>query len=648
MKKIACLLLLFTAAAFAAEYLVKIDLDENRLAPLFAEELTPVAELENSAIAIIDGNEFGKLREFSYRIIDQDPRQQEYYLIYASDGIDLTRFGDIIHTDGKESLVKLQREMLEQLIKEKVHLRRLMLSPIVKSEPQAARFNYNPLVQVIVDQVNPDSVLSYVQRLQDFVSRYSTHDSCVAAANYIAGKFTDYGCDSVYFQYHTSGHAPNVIGIKTGTLYPDSIYTVVCGHFDATSYLAPNIAPGADDNASGTAGVIEAMRVMRDYQFEYSVRYIAFSGEEFGLYGSYHYASLARSQGDSILGVLNADMIAYVNAYPESVDVLAKISNPACEPFADFFIAAADSYTTLLTNKQMVTSAAYSDHHPFWQNGYLALCNIEDNPPVNPYYHEPGDTIGAGYNDNDFCTEVIKAQVAALSLMARPLATAYLTVLDYWIVDTAPGGNGNGFWENGEEVDLVVQVHNMGVDTAKTTYGTITTTNPYVTLINDSCYVGNILPQDTIEMSFRTSAGPVPLGTEVNFDLAVGCNAGTWDYSLQVYINPMPNIAFYDYTIIDANGILEPGETADMVVTVFNHGAAPAQNATATLAVNSPYVTVNDNLGNFGQIIIGDTVSNTADPFNVTASASAAYGILVDCDLIIEAGLYTDTLDFQL
>ncbi|MCK4941107.1 M28 family peptidase, partial [candidate division WOR-3 bacterium] len=516
-------------------------------------------------------------------------------------------------------------------------------------DQQAPRFTYNPLVQVIVDQVDADSVLSYVQRLQDFVTRYSTHDSCTAAANYIASKFTDYGCDSVYFQYHTSGHAPNVIGVKRGTLYPDSIYTVVCGHLDATSYQSPNIAPGADDNASGTASVIEALRVMRNYQFEYSVRYIAFTGEEFGLYGSYHYASLAHSQGDSILGVLNADMIGYANAYPESVDVLAKISNPACEPFADFFIAAADSYTTLLTNKQMVNSTAYSDHHPFWQNGYLALCNIEDNPPVNPYYHEPGDTIGAGYNDNDFCTEVTKAQVAALCLMANPLATAYLTIPNYWIVDSAPGGNGNGLWENGEEVDLVVQVHNIGIDTAKNTYGLLNTSSGYITFIDDSCHIGNIVSQDTVEMSFRMSAaGSVPLGYLANFDLALGCDAGTWDYSLQIYINPLPSLAFHEYSIVDANGILEPGETADLVVALINQGAAPAINATSILSCTSPLITINDNSGNFGQISIGDTVDNMGDPFNVTASGSAPYGTLVDCELIIQAGIYIDTLDFLL
>jgi len=637
-------------AAFAADYLVKVDLDAQRLDPLFENSLRPIAELDNTAILIVDDNELDILRQYSFSIIEKDPEEGRYYLVHKTDErLDLTDYGEILMTDGSVHLLKMKPDMLEALIREKVEISRLMFTPIVRSGQRATSFYYNPLVQTIVDQVDPDSVLSVVQRLQDFVTRYSTHDSCDAAADYIASKFSDYGCDSVYFQYHTTGHAPNVVGVKTGTLYPDSIYPVICGHFDATSYLSPNIAPGADDNASGTASVIEAMRVMRDYQFEYSIRYIAFSGEEFGLYGSYYYASLARSQGDSILGVLNADMIAYVNAQPESLEVIAKISNPPCEPFADFIIAAADSYTTLLTRKRMVTSAANSDHHPFWQNGYLAVCNIEDSPLANPYYHEPGDTIGAGYNNNAFCTEVVKAQVAALSLMARPLATAYLTMPDYWIVDTAPGGNGNGLWESGEEVDLVIQIYNMGVDTAKNTYGLINNTSPYVTLQEDSCYIGNVLSQETVEMSFKMSAaGSVPNGYETDFDLSVACNTGNWDYSLQVFINPLPSITFCEYTIINGNGILEPGETADLVITLTNGGAAPAQNVSTTLMSNSSHITIVDNSGNFGQITIGDTIANSSDPFTVTAGVSAPYGMLVDCDLVVVAGLYVDTLPFEL
>ena len=424
-KKLILILLISLIVGLADTHLVRVELNEDRLLPLVDEGLTIIGELESAALVLVETADFDKLSSFSFRTLDTEPQDGRYYLVRPLDSeIDLSIYGTILTKDGTDYLIKIEEDMLEPLIREKVMVKRLLLTPLIlKSESAPQLFMSNVAVQEIVGQIHPDSVLSHVQRLQDFWSRYSTFDSCFAAAAYIGDKFIDYGCDSVYFQDHVPGHAPNVIAIKRGALYPDSIYTVICGHFDAISDQAPWIAPGADDNASGTAGVIEAARVMKDYDFEYSVRYIAFSGEEFGLYGSHNYATEARARGDSILGVFNADMIAYVDAQPESLEVIAKISNPACEPLADFFIAAADTYTSILTRKNMVNFAPYSDHSPFWDNGYVALCSIEDNPPVNPHYHLTSDTIGAGYNDNDFCTEVIKAHVAALSLMAVPYET---------------------------------------------------------------------------------------------------------------------------------------------------------------------------------------------------------------------------------
>jgi len=433
-KKIISILIMTLVFAAAEEYLVGIDLNDDRLTPLAEAGVKILAELPHTAIVLITDADLDKIQSFNHQILDTKPQEGNYYQVMPMDHkFDLTLYGRVLMQDGNDYLLRLYPGMLEPLISERVMVQRLSFVPMVVQDsrvltstghgPQLPAVLFNYTVQEIVNLVDPDTILSNVQRMQDYVTRYSTHDSCFAAAEYILDKFSAYGCDSVFLQYHQSGFAPNVIGIKRGELYPDSIYAVVCGHFDATSYAQPAIAPGADDNASGTAAVIEAARVMDDYEFEYSIRYIAFSGEEQGLYGSQHYAQVARSQGDSILGVINGDMIAYSDIQPETLEVFAKISNPPCEPFADFFIAAADTYTTLLTNKRMTTSMFSSDHASFWNQGYVALCNIEDYWVVNPHYHTPGDTIGAGYNDHAFCTEVTKAEIAALALLAIPHET---------------------------------------------------------------------------------------------------------------------------------------------------------------------------------------------------------------------------------
>lgn len=422
MKKVTLLIMFTLILGFADDYLVSVSLTEDRLAVFADKNLKIIAELENTAILLIDDTDFEKVAIYSYRILDERPQEGSYYLVRPLDPeIDLNTCGEVLMKDDDDYLIKINEKMFLKLIKKRIMIKRLPFTPLIlKNESSPYHFLTDPYVQTIIDEVNPDSILSHVQRLQDFRTRFSIHDSCFAAANYIADKLSMYGCDTVFFQNHTSGHAPNVVGIKRGQVHPDSIYVVVCGHFDSISDQPFSLAPGADDNGSGTASVIEAARAMQIQKFEYSVRYIAFSGEEFGLYGSEYYAPWARSQGDSIIGVFNADMIAYVDAEPESLEVIAKISNPNCEWLADFFIEAAQNYATLLTRKRMVNSMPYSDHSPFWSQGYVALCNIEDYGVMNPYYHMTADSIGAGYNNNDFCTETIKAQVAALSLLAVP------------------------------------------------------------------------------------------------------------------------------------------------------------------------------------------------------------------------------------
>ncbi len=421
-KKLLFLYMILCIMLFADTYLVRVSLGSTRLEPFVQTNIAVVAELEHIAILLVDEEDLDVISDMSFKILDHNPSEGDYYLIRRIDKtLDLNLYGDVLFNEADDFLLRVDHTLFEELIKQKVQVKQLFLRPIILSdktlEPEILA---DPTVQEIVDLVDADSVLASVQRLQDFVSRYSTYDSCLSAADWIADKFNAYGLDSVYFQNHTSGHAPNVIGVKHGVLYPDSIYVVVCGHYDATSYMAPEIAPGADDNASGTTAAIEAARVMQNYDFEYSIRFMAFSGEEFGLYGSEYCAQQAYTRGDSIRGVFNADMIAYSDVQPEDLEVIGKISNPSCDWLADFFIAAADTYTTLLTSKHLTNNWIPSDNQSFLDYGYAALLGIEDYGVTNPWYHSPGDTIGSGYNDNAFCTEVIKAHVAAVAIMAVP------------------------------------------------------------------------------------------------------------------------------------------------------------------------------------------------------------------------------------
>jgi len=282
----------------------------------------------------------------------------------------------------------------------------------------------DPLIDMIVDLVSTSNLSSSVQSLQDFQTRYASTSNCEASGQYIYNAFSGLGLDDVRFAPFTfsgSYSSRNVVAEKTGETYPDDI-VIICAHYDSTSPAASRLtlAPGADDNASGTAAVLEAARILASYPLDFTVRFIAFSAEEWGLYGSRAYATAADLAGDRIVGVINLDMIAYANAMPEDLQVIV---NSASGWLADRFLDAASSYGQLGATKTVDASFVYSDHAPFWDNGYPAMLAIEDDPLQNPYYHQTSDTLDK--LNLEFFTSATRASLGLLAELAQPLREGY-------------------------------------------------------------------------------------------------------------------------------------------------------------------------------------------------------------------------------
>jgi hypothetical protein len=278
------------------------------------------------------------------------------------------------------------------------------------------------------------------------------------------------------------------------------------------------------------------------------------------------------------------------------------------------------------------------------------------------------ETYGSGYTDGTglatlsiepITPGIMYITVTALnhypyedSLMVQPSNYAYVTYLKCTISDPAPGGNDNNELNPGESAQIPVWVRNWGQNQGNGIIGVISTENSYATLsdtiknfgdiaANDSAYTG----ADGFDVAISSAC---PNNNSIMFTLTCSDNVdSTWisQFSLTVYA---PILTYQEYSVVGGNGILEPGETADIVVTLENGGGAAAMNVSATLLSSSSLITINDDAGSFGTIQPGNTGTNAADPFNITASASAAYGALVDCELVVEAGLYVDTLDFVL
>ncbi|MEO0081690.1 MAG: M20/M25/M40 family metallo-hydrolase [candidate division WOR-3 bacterium] len=494
----------------------------------------------------------GVVQTQNVRVLDYIAPGKQYlrvHLMTGTSAAELAALAQILDYDGSEYIVVTDEAGATRVRELRAMVAPLSLRPWVLTEraPQLPAVLPNPIVQQIVSLVSADTVLSYVRRLQQYRTRYASTDSGKAAAQWIAARLRAYGCDTVLFEYYNSSHAPSVIGVRYGLAGQRNPYAIISGHFDSYS---TGLAPGADDNASGTAATLEACRVMKNFRFNRDLRFIGWSGEELGLYGSEYYASRARSRGDSILAVLNFDMIGYVDASPEDLNLMAKTANPPCGPLADWFIAVADTYTALPCYKQMVSDNQNSDHGPFWNNGYLALTGIEDFWPTNPHYHTSHDSIGAGYNNNEFCTDVTRAAVAALATLGQPVQVnqPWLSYLRSWVSDQ--GGNNNGRWDPGESVAVYVRLRNAGMATAHGVSATLSTGDPYVTLFRASSSFGDIAGQDSATCTqpylARAAAG-TPKEHVVSFDLAITSAESTWQdrFGLTVgeilAIDPVPD-----------------------------------------------------------------------------------------------------------
>ncbi|MFH1277068.1 MAG: M28 family peptidase [Candidatus Eisenbacteria bacterium] len=246
-----------------------------------------------------------------------------------------------------------------------------------------------------------------------FETRFTATASCDTAERYLYERFLDLGFEDVVFDPYSFGsvNARNVIATLPGTETPERIY-ILCGHLDSFSGQPLANAPGANDNGSGVAVMLAAAEILRDYEFRSTIRFIAFTGEEQGLYGSAHYASEAAAAGDSILGVINCDMVSYYHAQRK----LVIEGGPEWEWLMAVLAEACADYTDLTAVFDYTSSS--SDHVSFQSEGYPAVLAIMNDYAAYPCWHATCDT--AGLQKTDFAADVARACVAAVSGLAEP------------------------------------------------------------------------------------------------------------------------------------------------------------------------------------------------------------------------------------
>ncbi|MBP7697814.1 MAG: M28 family peptidase [candidate division Zixibacteria bacterium] len=260
-------------------------------------------------------------------------------------------------------------------------------------------------IDSLVALVSEDSLRSYTERLQAFYRRVSDTDSSRAARDWLAAKFAAFGYDSVvldYFDPYPSSSTPpgeccNVVACRPGAAYPEQ-QIVIGAHYDAVAS-----SPGADDNASGTAAVLELARVLAGCAAPVTLTYIPFDAEESGLLGSRHYADSMAALNREIVLMVNFDMIGH-----ETNDSVARVYFNHDSVYADLWVLLAPTTGPLVGD--IAGYGGRSDHVPFGSNGYDFLSLTEDD--FSTHYHSPSDSTT--YLNFDYVERIVRVSLAAV------------------------------------------------------------------------------------------------------------------------------------------------------------------------------------------------------------------------------------------
>lgn len=282
----------------------------------------------------------------------------------------------------------------------------------------------DPLVLSIVQRIDTGRWFADVSQLASWDrSSYGT-TSLFAARDWIAGQFDALGLTVSkpdFTMPNTGGGSitrQNVIGTWTGTTYPNE-WIVVGAHYDSrNTQLSSTVnAPGAEDNASGCAGVIELARALLPSRPQRSILFMCYAGEEQGLYGSTRHVQALQGSGDiaKVAAVVVMDMIGY--SADSRLDAQFE-SYSTWQSYMARFGAAAATYAPEL-NVVISTNPFGSDHMPYLQASRQTVLAIEYDNEVYPHYHRSTDTpANIGPQAQAMGGAILKTNAAVLADLA--------------------------------------------------------------------------------------------------------------------------------------------------------------------------------------------------------------------------------------
>ncbi|UCG61642.1 MAG: M20/M25/M40 family metallo-hydrolase, partial [Candidatus Zixiibacteriota bacterium] len=406
---ILCLTAFLTGIAGADElYQVRLK-SHSEASTLKASGAEPLVWVDGDYLILTDAATGERLRQagIDIKLITSGISRNELALDGRFDDKNVKRYPVLFEKQG----VRLLRVGPEVLAAEGVPEG---LFPIFNHQLEIEYYETRPLTEIsvttcpsldaLVKEVSLDSLYNYVCSLQAYPYRYAGTENNLGARNWIYRKFEEFGYTDVelddFYRYFTYG--ANVIAYKPGTAYPDR-QVLITGHYDAVLN-----SPGADDNASGVACMLEIARILKDVDLPVTLIFIAFDAEEKGLIGAYHYVDEAVARGDDISFVQNMDMIA-----ASGNDLYANLHHGPEIAYVLLWRQLAQIYSGI--DGQLAGTSNRSDHYAFQLAGFDV--GFAREYVWSDVYHTMADSTT--HMNFDYMTRMVKACLATVHTAGR-------------------------------------------------------------------------------------------------------------------------------------------------------------------------------------------------------------------------------------
>lgn len=418
----------------------------------------------------------------------------------------------------------------------------------------------------------------------------------------------------------------NLVLTIPGQTSPSEI-VLVTGHYDSTSPMSSTLAPGANDNGTGSATLFEAARLLRQFRFNRTIKIIFFTGEEQGLRGSAAY--IADHPQTGVLGVVNLDMFGWDSNNDRCFEIHVGTLSQSMD-IGNCFRDSIASYGLGLTQDFLTTGAtSQSDHASFW-NANVGAIEISENyfnnnlpggcvgSDPNTRLHTVNDTLAQNVHPN-YAFDIAKTALATISAMAIPSGTCFTSAP---ALSATPGVN---------SVDL--------------SWSAVSGASSYRVFRSSQSCQGQWFEIAEIPGTAFTDTNVQALTYSYHVEavhpdgFCVSAPSACASATPTVYHASVTGYSYVDSCLAggpgSGNGIVEPGETVVMPVTLLNDGNTALTGITGALSEVSAGFTIDDASASWPNLAQGASSSSQANHFRFLVDASQPCGSPLAASLLV-------------